>query len=460
VLGHRLVAFLTRALPKHPEYMRRSVSKYRNETFRDLVWINARMEEIALRIDEEQLNIYISHEYDPEPPDEYDDDDESNNSTAASTTASSSSGSGGDGEPRLWGFLRDDDDDENRGRGQKHRHQHQQWESFQNWPFDISSPPFSDSSDNNDRSPPPLLTDTDTSMSSSEQLNASRDLGVESDDSNVVEEFDGSLFRCSNSSRSNNNDGSETAVLPPDAADADASSSSSSSNQFPRLYEQLSSLHGGHRRDAFLEDDGDDDSAAPDFFEEDEEDDSIDEEILEAEAYRYHDDDAREYEDYDDEEEDGDYYHEHSSSYSFADALQVSAFLRKIADEDVRYESDSEADDSWAQEADEDDCYDDDNCGGTTGSVEVLTCDPARIVFHESLNRNPESSPSPLSQAIPPPPPPPPQPAYIQLDRTTTPPLLSRRELTNDREIGEQPSSPPPETSWASFDFATVRRAS
>ena len=80
IMGHRLVAFLSDALPSHPHYMDSHLERCRSETIRDLVWIHQRLDEIALQIDEELLNRYMD-DYVPEPEEDHDD----------STTCSSSS---------------------------------------------------------------------------------------------------------------------------------------------------------------------------------------------------------------------------------------------------------------------------------------------------------------------------------------------------------------------------------
>jgi hypothetical protein len=64
VMGYRLIAFYTQALPKHPHYrsIDPSVSNLREKTLVDLDWIRKRLAVISLRIDEQQLNQYILHE--------------------------------------------------------------------------------------------------------------------------------------------------------------------------------------------------------------------------------------------------------------------------------------------------------------------------------------------------------------------------------------------------------------
>ena len=56
-------------------------------------------------------------------------------------------------------------------------------------------------------------------------------------------------------------------------------------------------------------------------------------------------------------------------------------FLERIAREDVRYETDSDAADSWAQ--------DNASVAPSASSASGITCDPARLAFRELLNRVP-----------------------------------------------------------------------
>jgi hypothetical protein len=58
-------------------------------------------------------------------------------------------------------------------------------------------------------------------------------------------------------------------------------------------------------------------------------------------------------------------------------------FLKKIASEDVRYETDSEAMDSWAQDSDSN--------APSASSGAGITCDPARLAFRNILKRLPRT---------------------------------------------------------------------
>lgn len=299
-MGHRLNAFLSQALPQHPEYMNNSVSKQRNKTFRDLVWINDKMEEIAIAIDEEMLNKYITDDF--LPPDEEDED------------------SFFSGEEREGWKLNLDVSDS-------------QWENFKGWSSHISVP---------------HVVETDTSSSS--DINTSRE--ASSDDSDPDE----------------------------------------------RAAFQTVFGYG---------------SAAPDLITEAPEDEEID--VVEELPYE--------------ECEDVDEQYFDTNRYSIRDALQVSEFLRKVAEEDVRYETDSDATDSWAQD-DGPQEGDAKTLLSGSGSGTGLTCDPARIAFREIMNKV----------------------AASQLQRHTPSTSGSPRRRVRIQE--------PDSSSWATFDFATVRRVS
>jgi hypothetical protein len=78
VMGNRLSHFLTEALPRHPDYMTKDplIARLREKSFQSLVHTKKYMDSLALRIDEEQLNQYIMHDFDPFA----DEDDESTSS--------------------------------------------------------------------------------------------------------------------------------------------------------------------------------------------------------------------------------------------------------------------------------------------------------------------------------------------------------------------------------------------
>lgn len=69
VMGHRLTAFVGKALPQHPSYRKSQVTQMRHRSQRNLEWVKEQMEILALKIDEEQLNSYITNDYDPAPDD-------------------------------------------------------------------------------------------------------------------------------------------------------------------------------------------------------------------------------------------------------------------------------------------------------------------------------------------------------------------------------------------------------
>ena len=91
---------------------------------------------------------------------------------------------------------------------------------------------------------------------------------------------------------------------------------------------------------------------------------------------------------YDDDE--GDYHNEQSPSRFHLVELEVDAsFLERVANEDVTYETDSEAMDSWAQDADS--VVPSDSSGG-------VACDPARLVLRGILDRCPRGMESPVKE--------------------------------------------------------------
>ena len=61
VMGHRLIVFLDHALPQHPEFWSADskISLLRDKFREDLHWIHNRLEVVALRVDEEQMNQHI-----------------------------------------------------------------------------------------------------------------------------------------------------------------------------------------------------------------------------------------------------------------------------------------------------------------------------------------------------------------------------------------------------------------
>ena len=115
VLGHRLVTFLSTALPRHPGY--HSSLDQRMRCVTETVYIRTQLKRLALKIDEEQLNRFMENEYEPPETDDDEDEDEEesvvsspHNETTAETMVSS------------------------RKQLQEQQQQHlQNWESFQGW---------------------------------------------------------------------------------------------------------------------------------------------------------------------------------------------------------------------------------------------------------------------------------------------------------------------------------------
>lgn len=99
-------------------------------------------------------------------------------------------------------------------------------------------------------------------------------------------------------------------------------------------------------------------------------------------------------------EEDGDLHQlylfdiEPSTEYTLNEPVAASDFLKRIANENVRFETDSEAVDSWAQDG---------NSAATLSSGAQLMCDPARIAFQSIMSKMPHME---SLYELPPPPPP------------------------------------------------------
>ena len=73
VLGHRLLTFLSTALPKHPEY--HTSLDQRTRCVTETIYIRTQLKKFALRIDEEQLNRFMEHDYEPPATDDEDEDE-------------------------------------------------------------------------------------------------------------------------------------------------------------------------------------------------------------------------------------------------------------------------------------------------------------------------------------------------------------------------------------------------
>ena len=117
-MGHRLCHFLMDALPRHPSYMQKDplVTSLREKSLQSLVHVQKRLEALALRIDEEQLNKYIVHDFDPFADDDDDDDDDEDDDIFSHSSSSSCS-------DLLDTFTGTKDNP--------------QWETFDGWSFDL-----------------------------------------------------------------------------------------------------------------------------------------------------------------------------------------------------------------------------------------------------------------------------------------------------------------------------------
>ena len=304
IMGHRLLAFIGQALPLHPEYGKSSAAAFRAQATLDLEWIQDKMQDIALKIDEEQLNLFITMDFDPQP----EDDSTISSAEAADFANFADFGKNAEG----WEDLTD----------------------LTDWAFQPSA--------------------------------------VETDGSS-----------------SQNSSGDE----------------SSPGAQSPK------SVPSGPVDDPEI------------IFELEEDDSSTESEKQRAkigvrpmpQAFVKFNDDEEEDED-DNDSESADY------RYELNDARTASSFLKRISKEKVRYETDSEAMDSWAQDGE---TY------SRASSGTLTTYDPARIAFREIMNKIPKIS-------LPPPPP------------------NSPSDMENRKELAQAGNGVP--EVWASFDFASIRQ--
>ena len=65
MMGNRIICFLTTYLPRHPDFDNSDLSELREETMYELERLRLCMEDVALQIDEDQLNRYISDDFEP-----------------------------------------------------------------------------------------------------------------------------------------------------------------------------------------------------------------------------------------------------------------------------------------------------------------------------------------------------------------------------------------------------------
>jgi hypothetical protein len=296
-MGHRLIAFLSLALPHHPGYLSVTVSADRNKTFRDLVWINERMDEVALKIDEEQLNRFISLEFDPDPGDPEEEEEEGedfNDKFGLGVPAT-----GRIDTHTTWNTE------------QLALEQQASWENFPSW--------------NADNADVPNAADTDSSSFESELNSTLRDAS-DSERDDVAPRF---------------------------------------------LLSNLGPIETPGKKKKQVK------------FQLGEDEPTVDKSFIEVAsgkeretAFRYHSDDGNQ----NGEHEDPPIVPQYELRETAHGKLQVSDFLRKIAEEDVRYENDSEANDSWAQDGEQFE-----RVGSSDSAGSTLTCDPARIALREIM---------------------------------------------------------------------------
>jgi hypothetical protein len=305
------------------DYRKPAVAELCNQSAQDLDWIKLRMQEIALKIDEEQLNLYITMDFEPQL-----EDDSSVSSEEAET-----------------GFA------------DFSKVKELNWEDFSGWAFQDDAP---------------STAATETNLSSSTGSSKSQEANTSS---------------------------------------ADESEPKTDTSEHPQY---------------------DFDEKKPKIEKSCE-----DEETDEPHAYvKFHDDEDDNGDDDDVEEEDDD-----DDRYRFVLSEEeglAASILQTIAGEEVHFETDSEAVDSWAQDGESGTLS-----GASSGTT--LTYDPARIAFREIMNRLPQDKETSSSNSPPSQPPPPPVP-------NNTPSSTSEEEhMTADDEASNRDH-------WASFDFASARR--
>jgi len=341
VMGHRLIAFLSLTLPQHPEYLQVNVSPHRNKTFRDLVWINEQMDDLAVKIDEQELNRYISLEYDPNPVDLEDEEDDEQSTHSSNQRKT------------IWSLSELDQGS---------------WESFPNWNLFGTSELSSDL---------PNVTDTDTSSFDNE-LNNTRETCSDSE----REEPTAFVALPTTFQPLSVENGRKTKKRVQFQLDPEAELAVNPHPKASLLVSQLE-VESNDADEPAIASGGsevDDYCGEPDLI-------------------------------------DNDY----DTRYVMHDALQVSEFLRKIAEEDVNYEIDSDANDSWAQDAAGEDEEEPVSESREFGSGAALTCDPARLAFPQLLHT--------VS-------------SRVSLPKNT-------EYVSTQTESGDY---------WASFDFASVRQ--
>lgn len=296
IRGYRILIFLSKALPQHPEYQSDHLVESRIEVEYNLRWITRKMNDISNIIDEEQLNSFIMNEYVPQP----DDDDEDDDSTFSFTSDNAETGQ--------KSFTGNKDD----------------WETFDGWTS------FKSQS---------IVTEQDLYQGWAFKSQIKTIPGVvETDDSTF------SLDTQSFDSEPENHviEGSSSKL--PDPFESDV-----------RLNPlKVSGENRSEKQMYVMPEDKDVPDPEPvlcDSFEED--DDEGECSVIPI-------------------------------SYEIMLAVTEARFLRKVAHEDVRFETDSDAADSWAP-----------NNTGFNGSEisagNEFTCDPARIAFREIMRSLPRS---------------------------------------------------------------------
>lgn len=358
-MGNRLVSFLATALPQHTEYKNTAVKTLAQKSIQDLHWMRQEMEALAVRIDEEQLNHYIQHDFDPvlDDLDDEDSDEDSTDNNHHDHNEDTDSDAGGSFSDLV---------DTTRSGG----HHATSWETFEaGFAFDLSS---------GDEAAP-FGTDTDVSSVQSHEANRDRR----------------DLLR---ENRSAANRKAAPAPLP-----------------LPLPLPVVAVVVEKERTRIA----------------------AIIDHVADADIDKYVDLDP-DYDDYDEDDCDEEVILRYSLKDSFATSI-----LNRIADEDVCFETDSEAVDSWAQDGDS-------NALSGASSGTALTCDPARIAFREIMNRIPRPHTAYSKEEVGTPPPPPPVPP-VPTDVVVT---GNKNRGTTSAAVQEHGSKP-----WSKFASALARTA-
>lgn len=297
VRGYRIMTFLSKALPQHPDYQSPQLANLRSKVDHNLRWIARKMSEISNAIDEEQLNNFILNDYFPDPEVDNDDEDDDSSSVAS-------------------------DDAETGGKSFTLNSDH--WETFEGWTFHPNSgtigSKLSEQWISKSQTVPGVIETDDSTLSFDHQSVASENNLAEVHSPRISGKFENQV---------NSNTLAPSGESVPESVQRIEQDCRHVPDPEPVLC------------DSFEEDDDDDD----------------DEQGINSST---------------------------PMSYQIEIDIMEARFLQKVAREDVRFETDSDAMDSWAP-----------NNAGRNGSEisagNEFTCDPARIAFREIMRTYPRS---------------------------------------------------------------------